>query len=351
MKKAIVFLANGFEEMEALGTVDILRRGGIEVTTVSITANPVVTGAHNVPVTADTTLEKANLADADALVLPGGMPGASNLNDSEAVKEALLQQYRDSKIVAAICAAPMVLGGLGLLKGRNADAIELSTFGGIQCAFTHGGVVDVGTSSYFCKYHIPFRVYRDVDHDLAFFLDGVSRTGQASGSDGTTVQVERTVTAYAFVCSVVGVTERTTLVTCSGFCIALTVAFSATDTECSGNAVADGLFFLATFFFQTFLFSLFTFATVFFLFPFTLFFFLFLLFLLLGISHGNTFFDVLRNDFLLRCLYRRSRWRGRRGRFLWQFLSRIFGFEGTGCGIDVSEIDKDAPVFFRNLRP
>ncbi len=100
MKKAIVFLANGFEEMEALGTVDILRRGGIEVTTVSITANPVVTGAHNVPVTADTTLEKVNLADADALVLPGGMPGAANLNDSEAVKEALLQQYRDSKIVA-----------------------------------------------------------------------------------------------------------------------------------------------------------------------------------------------------------------------------------------------------------
>ena len=120
MKKAIVFLANGFEEMEALRTVDILRRGGIEVTTVSITANPVVTGAHNVPVTADTTLEKVNLADADALVLPGGMPGAANLNDSEAVKEALLQQYRDSKIVAAICAAPMVLGGLGLLKGRNA---------------------------------------------------------------------------------------------------------------------------------------------------------------------------------------------------------------------------------------
>ena len=54
MKKAIVFLANGFEEMEALGTIDILRRGGIEVTTVSITADPVVTGAHNVPVTAET---------------------------------------------------------------------------------------------------------------------------------------------------------------------------------------------------------------------------------------------------------------------------------------------------------
>ena len=99
MKKAIVFLANGFEEMEALGTVDILRRGGIEVTTVSITTDPVVIGA---------------------LILPGGMPGASNLNDSEAVKEALLGQYREGRIVAAICAAPMVLGGLGLLKGRKA---------------------------------------------------------------------------------------------------------------------------------------------------------------------------------------------------------------------------------------
>ena len=120
MKKAIVFLANGFEEMEALGPVDILRRGGIEVQTVSITADPIVTGAHQVPVTADTTIDKAVLNDADALILPGGMPGASNLNNSETVKEALLQQYREGRIVAAICAAPMVLGGLGLLKGRNA---------------------------------------------------------------------------------------------------------------------------------------------------------------------------------------------------------------------------------------
>ena len=120
MKKAIVFLANGFEEIEALGTIDILRRGGIDVKTVSITEDTVVTGAHNVPIIADTTLTKAILNQADALILPGGMPGASNLNNSETVKEALLQQYRDGKIVAAICAAPMVLGGLGLLKGRNA---------------------------------------------------------------------------------------------------------------------------------------------------------------------------------------------------------------------------------------
>ena len=87
MKKAIVFLANGFEEMEALGTVDILRRGGIEVTTVSITTDPVVIGAHNVPVTADTTLNNALLNDADALILPGGMPGACLLYTSPSPRD------------------------------------------------------------------------------------------------------------------------------------------------------------------------------------------------------------------------------------------------------------------------
>ncbi len=120
MKKAFVFLADGFEEIEAIGTIDILRRGGVEVTTVSITDNLIVTGAHQISVTADATLAGTVLQGADALILPGGMPGASNLNSSETVKEALLQQYREERIVAAICAAPMVLGGLGLLKGRKA---------------------------------------------------------------------------------------------------------------------------------------------------------------------------------------------------------------------------------------
>ena len=120
MKKAMVFLASGFEEMEAMGVVDILRRGGIEAETVSITGERVVTGAHNIPVTADTTLENATLDGAAALILPGGLPGATNLDSSEPVKEALLRQYREGRIVAAICAAPLVLGGLGLLKGRNA---------------------------------------------------------------------------------------------------------------------------------------------------------------------------------------------------------------------------------------
>ena len=101
MKKAIVFLANGFEEMEATGTVDILRRGGIDTKTVSITDDRKVIGAHNMEYTADATFTEIDLSDADALILPGGMPGASNLNNSEPVKEVLL-------------------GGLGLLKGRKA---------------------------------------------------------------------------------------------------------------------------------------------------------------------------------------------------------------------------------------
>lgn len=124
MKKAIVFLANGFEEMEALGTVDILRRGGIEVTTVSITTDPVVIGAHNVPVTADTTLNNALLNDADALILPGGLPGASNLNDSETVKEALLGQYRERPYRSCNLCRSYGIGRTRLVKGPQGDLLS-----------------------------------------------------------------------------------------------------------------------------------------------------------------------------------------------------------------------------------
>lgn len=120
MDKAIVFLADGFEELEALGVTDILRRGGINAQTVSITDSSVVTGAHGISVTADCTLNSAELAGAAAVVLPGGLPGASNLDASVKVRETIMEQYRSGRIVAAICAAPMVLGGLGILKGRNA---------------------------------------------------------------------------------------------------------------------------------------------------------------------------------------------------------------------------------------
>ena len=113
MEKAFVFLATGFEEMEALGTVDVLRRAGIQAITVSVSNEKTVVGAHGIPVTADALLTDTSLGDAVALVLPGGMPGATNLNASSPLKEALLKQNEKGGIVAAIC-------GLGLLNGRRA---------------------------------------------------------------------------------------------------------------------------------------------------------------------------------------------------------------------------------------
>ncbi|MDD4516827.1 DJ-1 family glyoxalase III [Massilibacteroides sp.] len=120
MKKAFVFLATGFEETEAIGTVDVLRRGGIEAVTVSITGAKQVSGAHGVDVVADVLFTEADFSEADVLILPGGMPGSNNLNAFEPLKELLLEQYRKEKAIAAICAAPLVFGGLGLLKNRKA---------------------------------------------------------------------------------------------------------------------------------------------------------------------------------------------------------------------------------------
>ena len=123
MEKAFVFLATGFEEMEAIGTADVLRRAGIQAATVSITGNKTVVGAHGIPVCADYLFEEAPLAGAAALVLPGGLPGAHNLNAHEPLKEALLQQYRDGRIVAAICAAPLVFGWIRSHEGSPRNVL------------------------------------------------------------------------------------------------------------------------------------------------------------------------------------------------------------------------------------
>ena len=119
MKKAIIFLAEGFEEIEALTIVDVLRRGGVEVTTVSVTEDPYVLGAHNVEVLADADNEY-DVSDADMVVLPGGMPGALNLRQSLMVCDAVTDFAAAGKLVGAICAAPFVLGELGVLKGKKA---------------------------------------------------------------------------------------------------------------------------------------------------------------------------------------------------------------------------------------
>lgn len=115
-----LFLADGFEEIEALATLDILRRCGLVVTTVSITKTRTVMGAHSIPVLADEIFRGSDYIKSDALILPGGMPGAKNLLDHEGLRKALVAQNERGALIAAICAAPMVLGQHGLLQGHAA---------------------------------------------------------------------------------------------------------------------------------------------------------------------------------------------------------------------------------------
>ncbi len=117
MKKAVVFLADGFEDIEALAPVDILRRGGVDVTIAGVTGMQ-VTSSHNVKVMADKDIKDINADDYDAFICPGGMPGATNLRDS-IVTDIIKDAYSKGKIVSAICAAPMVLDKAGVLADKN----------------------------------------------------------------------------------------------------------------------------------------------------------------------------------------------------------------------------------------
>jgi 4-methyl-5(b-hydroxyethyl)-thiazole monophosphate biosynthesis len=121
MAKVYMFLAEGFEDIEALIPLDVLRRGGVDVNTVSITDQNLVESAHGVTMIADTWIGDCDLTDADLLLLPGGMPGASNLFAHEGVCKAVLAQAAAGKKVSAICAAPaVVLAPLGILGGKKA---------------------------------------------------------------------------------------------------------------------------------------------------------------------------------------------------------------------------------------
>lgn len=121
MNKVIyLFLADGFEESEALTTVDVLRRANLKVRTVSVTDSLTVRGAHGISVISDTLFSNCSFEKVKALVLPGGMPGAETLGKHKGLTE-LLQKYKDSEVIlAAICAAPMVLGQLGILQDKKA---------------------------------------------------------------------------------------------------------------------------------------------------------------------------------------------------------------------------------------
>lgn len=112
------FLADGFEEAEAIVPVDILRRLNIPVVTVGVTGKN-VTGSHNITVAADTEIDKADFTDITAVILPGGMPGTLNLQKNEKLCTLLKQCSKQKVIISALCAAPSILGGLELLKGRE----------------------------------------------------------------------------------------------------------------------------------------------------------------------------------------------------------------------------------------
>jgi 4-methyl-5(b-hydroxyethyl)-thiazole monophosphate biosynthesis len=114
-----LFLANGFEEIEALAVVDVLRRANIEVKTVGIGGQN-ITGAHGISVRSDISENEIDYNDITAVILPGGMPGTTNLLNSKTVEKAVLTANQNDNLVAAICAAPIVLGKLGLLNNKEA---------------------------------------------------------------------------------------------------------------------------------------------------------------------------------------------------------------------------------------
>lgn len=144
MKKAVVFLAEGFEDMEAVGVIDILRRGGVDVTIAGVT-NQTVTSTHNMKIVADTVIDNINPSDYDAMVCPGGMPGSTNLRDSSKVVSLIQECNKNGGYVCAICAGPMVLEKAGVLSGKN-----FTMYPGMAADFAPSG-----------KYHADKLVVKD----------------------------------------------------------------------------------------------------------------------------------------------------------------------------------------------
>ena len=120
MAKVYAFLADGLEEVECLAVVDVLRRSGVEVTLVSVTGDRKVIGSHGIELVTDALFDDVDPDVSDVLFLPGGMPGAATLDKHEGLRRLILDFAAKNKPIAAICAAPMVLGKLGLLKGKKA---------------------------------------------------------------------------------------------------------------------------------------------------------------------------------------------------------------------------------------
>ena len=120
MSKVAIFMADGCEEIEGLTVVDILRRAGVKIDMLSIGDSLNVTGSHGIQFRADYLMTDKNSDDYDGVILPGGMPGTTNLENNTLVQSALRKQFSAGKLIAAICAAPTIFGEMGLLKGKKA---------------------------------------------------------------------------------------------------------------------------------------------------------------------------------------------------------------------------------------
>ena len=162
-----LFLANGFEEVEALAPLDLLRRAGKQVTTVAVGGGDFVTGSHGIVVGADIPEELFRDSNPEAVILPGGMPGTKNLDGSKTVDAALRACSKRGGLLAAICAAPMILGKRGYLSGKKATCFpgfesdlagatlsdkKVVRDGNVVTAAGMGVAVEFGLSlvSYFC---------------------------------------------------------------------------------------------------------------------------------------------------------------------------------------------------------
>lgn len=115
-----MFLAQGFEEIEAIAVIDILRRAGVDLTTISVSDDKLVTGAHNIPIQADALFSDIDFTKAELLILPGGMPGTTNLGEHQELLQLLRDQNRRGTKIAAICAAPSILGKMHMLRNQQA---------------------------------------------------------------------------------------------------------------------------------------------------------------------------------------------------------------------------------------
>lgn len=113
-------LAEGFEEIEAVAVADVLRRAGVDIRMVSLTHSKMVTGSHDITINADLLFEEADYEACEMILLPGGMPGSKNLKEHAGLAEQIRIFLGQEKWLGAICAAPMVFGGLGILKGKKA---------------------------------------------------------------------------------------------------------------------------------------------------------------------------------------------------------------------------------------